>query len=435
MIRRLRWVVPALPLLLVPLAGSGPEPARAVLSPHLGYGINVRDQSRINSLVDHLGLDWVKLWEEYGPLPSERLPYQVLYLVDCGEYADDADLTAWGDHVEALAADGLGLVEAYEICNEPNLSRFWLGQPPDPVRYAEMLCVAYERVKSIDPDAAVVSGGLAPVGRIQGNCGGWDGNDCGAMDERAYAQAMVSLAGGSCLDAFGYHPYGFAYAPEQDPEQVSNGFAFRGAEVMRDILLSRGLDHVPVWATEFNWLRDSASDGELPGYCVDYYETWFGWMEVTEQQQADYLVGAFQYADDNWPWMHAMFVWNLDWQDYHTWGCEAARYFSIRRHDGTITGTLTQAYTALQTMDKRPGPFAPRLRAYPGNLLLLADVDEPGLIESGVVVRNVGYRTLGWTATSDPAEGLTVTLPISISLISPRPRAPMIIRSICLSFA
>lgn len=44
-----------------------------------------------------------------------------------------------------------------------------------------------------------------------------------------------------------------------------------------------------------------------------------GWVapydgaQVSDQAQADYLVGAFQYARANWPWLGAMFVANLDY--------------------------------------------------------------------------------------------------------------------------
>ena len=215
------------------------------------------------------------------------------------------------------------------------------------------------------------------------------------------------------MNAFGYHPYGFVYEPEQDAATVSNGFAFRGAEIMHQILVQYGIDYIPIWATEFNWLRDWTEDGGLPHHCIDYYETWFGWMQVTGAQQADYLVRAFEYADENWPWMHAMFVWNLDWHDYHTWDCEAARYFSIRRDNGTSLGLPTLAYSSMISMTKRPGPFAPRLHIAPQSLLLLADVDESGVIVSGVRVRNAGYRTLDWTAAADLAGDIVPTLPVT----------------------
>ena len=394
---------------------TAPLPAHAEIPPHLGYGINVRQESSIDPLVAPLGFEWLKLWEEYeNNPPAERLPYQVLFAIE--RNGMPANLDQWGDHVEAIATAGLGFVEAYEIGNEPNADRFWNNSPPDPGQYVQALQVAYERIKAVDPAAIVVSAGLAPVGRIQGTCNGWSGNNCDAMDEREFARQMFLLGAGDYFDAFGYHPYGFAYAPETDPHSVENGFAFRGAEVMYDLLEQHDLGHKPVWATEFNWLRDWTEDGGMPSDCRSDYEAIFGWMEVPGETQASYLVDAFQYADENWPWMGAMFVWNLDWHNYHTWDCEAAHYFSVRKNDDSDTGATTLAYDALVTMEKRAGHFGPRLVITPTALTFLADVEEPEVFTSALVPLNVGYRALTWTATVAAGMPLTPTLVITTGL-------------------
>jgi hypothetical protein len=204
-----------------------------------------------------------------------------------------------------------------------------------------MLEIAHDRIKAVDPAAIVVSAGLAPVGRIEGTCNGWSGNNCSAMDEREYARQMFLLGAGDSFDAFGYHPYGFAYEPERaldelPPGDSGNGFAFRGTEVMHDLLEQHDLGDTPIWATEFSWLRDPEEDGADSGWChrIPEYEDVFGWMDVPEVQQADYLTRAFRYADENWPWMGPMFVWNLDWYDYN-WLCHDARYFSVLKIDYT----------------------------------------------------------------------------------------------------
>lgn len=351
-------------LRLGPLGASTPRPAQAapldaslVTStyplPHLRYGINVRDLERL-PLVEPLGLEWVKLWETYSGLPERRLPQAVLFGLHCGPYTDDLD--AWRAHVTEIVTASAGTVEAFEICNEPNLRAYGWGQTPDPAQFTAMLCAAYDAVKAHDPGALVVSGGLAPTGRIPGTCEGWQGNNCDAMDEQLFLQAMLAEGAADCMDAFGYHPYGFAYAPEQDPTAVSNGFAFRGVELVREILVEHGLSDLPIWATEFNWLRHPAEDGRAA--CTEDEAFWsaFGWHAVSETTQADYLVRAFDYADRHWPWMEGMFVWNLDWHDfYYPVLCEASQFFALRRYDAsTRDGTPTEAYDALAALEKRP---------------------------------------------------------------------------------
>jgi hypothetical protein len=401
---------------LCPVPSSARPASGIAFSPHLGYGINVRHQDKVGSLFAPLGFEWLKLWEEYGPLPTTRYPYQVLFLIDC--YGRSGDLEAWRSDVRALAIAGKGLVEAYEICNEPNFAQ-WVNRgvdphvAPDPALYVQMLQVAYETIEEVDPGAIVVSAGLAPVGRIQGTCNGWNGNNCQAMDEREYARQMLILGAGDYFDAFGYHPYGFAYSPETDPYSVSNGFAFRGTEIMHDIMVDDGVGDKSIWATEFSWLRDPSYDPSPAGWCHHdpVFVANFEWMDVSESQQSGYLVRAFEYADENWPWMGVMAVWNLDWYDYDS-GCEASRFFSVRKDDGSALGTPALAYDALASMDKRPGHFGLRLSVEPDALVFLADVDEPGTITHTITPRNTGGGVLTWTANATLGMDVTPILPV-----------------------
>jgi hypothetical protein len=376
------------------------------LSAHIGYGLNVRDPANLDSLFSPLGFEWVKLYEQYDALPIERLPYKVLYRIQLNGLP--ISITAWGDHVSAIAQAGKGLVEAYEIGNEPNQSWQWGNQVPDPDEFVGALKVAYARIKAEDPDAVIVSGGLGPVGRIEATPEGegWPGNDGRSMDEWEYAKAMFTQCITGCFDVLGYHPFGFAYPPETDPNSVPNNFAFRGAEDIRQIMLTYGLDDKPVWATEFGWIRDPDADGW--GGCKfqpDFNEP-FGWMLVSALQQADYLSRSYAYADAHWPWMEAMFVWNLDWND-QGWTCDNIRFFSLRY----VSGDAAPAYDALAAMDKRPGPVGCRLMIEPNRTAYLTDVDHPLLITETINVGDMdGCDSVTWTVTLDPSSTLQPNL-------------------------
>lgn len=378
--------------------------------PHLGYGINVRNLSELDTLAAPLGVGWIRLWDEYSGLPTTTLPYNVLYNINCRPYI--GDMNAWGNAIAAVAQAGKDKVNAYEICNEPNVYGFWNSSPPDPARFSEMLCIANAQIKAVDPDAIVISGGLAPVGRIEGTYNSWAGHNFFTMDERTYLKAMLDSGAGACMDGFGYHPYGFAYTPETNPDAVSNGFVFRGAEKMHDILVTKGHADIPIWATEFNWLRRATDDGF---YCDNDYEYshYFKWQEVSAQTQADYLVRAFQYADDNWPWMHGMFVWNLDWHNYKITEhpCLHSRFYALRRFDGTTQGSATPAYTQFAAMDKRPGLMLnPELKVTPSSLFFLTELSTPKLVTGKVFIQNSGYHTMTWDAVVTPGTGFTPVL-------------------------
>jgi hypothetical protein len=383
--------------------------AQEVLSPHLGYGVNLRDPMHIETLLPPLDFEWIKLYEQYDALPSTRLPYKVLYRIQLD--GPPADLAAWGGHVTAIAQAGRGLVEAYEIGNEPNQSWQWGNQVPNPNQYVSALQVAYQAIKEVDPDVTVVSGGLGPVGRIRATPEGegLPGNNGASMDEWEYARLMFSQCLTGCFDVFGYHPFGFAYSPETDPDSVSNNFAFRGAEDLRRIMLDYGLDNVKMWATEFGWIRGPDADGM--GWCklvADFNDS-FGWMLVSPLEQADYLSRAFAYADAHWPWMEAMFVWNLDWND-QGWQCDHIRFFSLRY----VSGELTPAYEALATMEKRPGPVGCRLWVEPQQFVYWAELSVPRHITERVMLQDWGgCDPITWTARLHPSNTLHLTLPVT----------------------
>ncbi len=373
--------------------------------PHLGYGMNVRDPANLDALFTPLGFEWVKLYEQYDALPATRLPYKVLYRLQLD--GPPEDLAAWGVHVRAIAQAGRGRVEAYEIGNEPNQRWQWGGQVPDPDEYVAALRVAYVNIKAVDPEVLVVSGGLGPVGRIQAtpNGEGQPGNNGASMDEWHYARFMFSQCETGCFDVFGYHPFGFAYPPETPPASVENHFAFRGAEDLRQIMVAHGLGDKPMWATEFGWIRNPNPDGL--GWCtlVPDFNDPFGWMLVDELQQADYLSRALAYADAHWPWMQAMFVWNLDWND-QGWTCDHVRFFSLRHVDGSAT----PAYEALAALSKRPGPVGCRLFAEPSALVYRAEVGRPQPVTASARIRSlVGCEALTWSATRVPSSTLRLT--------------------------
>ena len=412
-------------LLILLVRGGGADPGGAQTEPHLFYGMSVfadrSDYHRDNWetwMPD--GFQWVKIWEEkVGPLTTPPTGnYKILYQLHCDELP--GDLEDWGDHITEVVSQTHSFVQAYEICNEPNT--FW-EPDPDPAEYIQVLHKAYERIKAVDSQAIVVAAGLAPVGRVQGNCKGYDGNDCNSMDELKFWHSFFKLGGGEYFDVFSIHPYGFAYEPETNPYSVSNNFCFRNAELQYAILQEYGYDGRPVWATEFGWLRASSEDGVFPGWCSccdGIYRSTVGWIEVTEAQQADYLVRAFQYADQNWPWMHGMFLWNLDWYD-EGWLCEPSRYYSIMKvdysgdwdpntDDHTYHPWFSEAHESVGDMEKRPAELNPKLRVTPGKFTAATGISETLNVTFTAWVDNPWYYSLSWTAAADTGQTVVPTL-------------------------
>src|SRR5581483_4572886 len=104
----------------------------------------------------------------------------------------------------ALAAYLKGRVVAYELWNEPNLSGEWGGQPPNPEAYARLLLAAYPLIKAADPNALVVSAGLASTGGDGGAT---------ALNDVDFLSRLYAAGARNSFDVLGSHPYGFASAP------------------------------------------------------------------------------------------------------------------------------------------------------------------------------------------------------------------------------
>jgi hypothetical protein len=187
----------------------------------------------------------------------------------------------------------------------------------------------------------VVSAGLA------------NGSTAPSMDDLTYLRAFYAAGAKGSFDALGTHPYG----GDQPPESTTcNGTCFRRPEQQRLIMEEFG-DATPMWATEVGWLHESSYDlGQH-----------FNGQKVTAQQQADYLVRAFQFAEANWSWMGPMFVFNHDHSTAMWCGgpcypvTTSVHWFSVLNPDRTPR----PAYTALQNMPKdvvspAPTPTATR---------------------------------------------------------------------------
>lgn len=333
--------------------------------PEFGYGANVADLDNVPRLRE-MGFQWMKGfvgWDGIEPkfwyydwtnlskatvaardngigllLRVDRTPDWARPSNDNPLAPPDPEyLSAWSDFIGNLARRGKGYVAAYEIWNEPNLAVEWGGNRPDPEYYVEMLRIAYQQIKAADPNALVVSAGLAPT---QGD-GGTE-----AMDNLVYLRQMYELGAGAYFDVLGSHPYGFASPPDADPRLDAS---FRSAELERQLMVEFGDSDKQVWATEAGWLLDPATV-DL-GACRDKPGVRAAlWAAMDSQTAARYTTDAFSYAYKNWPWMDAIFLFNLDFSlaPWYSDPCEPMTFYSLLGPDGVPR----PGFNALQDMPK-----------------------------------------------------------------------------------
>ncbi len=250
-------------------------------------------------------------------------------------------LEDWKDFVQQLTERYKGKVQAYEIWNEPNLSREWGNAAPDAKAYAEMLRVSYTEIKKLDSSALVISAGLSPTTEQTDR----------AQADVVYLQQMYQNGAKQYFDMLGAHAPGFKATPEADPadvarsadlsnndpspENLRRAYAFRHAEDVRKIMEDNGDQGKQMAIMEMGWTSDPRPNSP------------YKWHAVTEDQKGEYLVRALQFAKQNWnPWMGLMTViyvpdpgWTASDEQY---------YWSVTNPDGTAR----PAYNALKARPK-----------------------------------------------------------------------------------
>jgi hypothetical protein len=277
-------------------------------------------------LTKDAGFNWVKQWFSWQDIEgagkgkydwshTDRIVEQVekygLKLIV--RVSEDPDRPFWAgsppanaghfaDFLAAVASRYRGRIHAYQIWNEPNLAREWGYKRPDPAGYARMLKMAYSAIKSIDPNAIVVTAGMAPTGTD---------SEIAMPDVKFYDLMYQAMGGVSTgyFDMLGVHGAGYAAPPELSPDEAAADkpryggerfFAFRHIEDVRAVMERYGDQGKRVVVLEFGWTTDPVN----PDYA------WHGaGAGIDEALKGKYVVRAYQWAAEHWrPWIALMIV-------------------------------------------------------------------------------------------------------------------------------
>ncbi|MBN1977986.1 MAG: cellulase family glycosylhydrolase [Anaerolineae bacterium] len=313
-----------------------PRPTPTPLAvPKPGYGVQVHffagDLGTTIKWTRELGGGWVKQqveWHtfehspgefDWGPLDHvvdscEAMGFKLLLSVVRApdwlravevESGPPADYAEFGRFMEQLATRYRGRVAAYELWNEPNLAREWRGDVLDPARFVALVAEGSGAVRAADPGALVISGAPAVTGINDG---------VEAVDDRVFLRGMYEAGVARWVDGIGAHPYGFANPPDESWQDVTHvasshndhpSFFFRDTlEDYHAIMLEYGDTEHRIWATEFGWPSvENMGSMDTAG--------WEYALEVSEEQQAEYIVRAFHMGDER-PWVGPMFLWNVN---------------------------------------------------------------------------------------------------------------------------
>ncbi len=192
-------------------------------------------------------------------------------------------------------------IDAYEIWNEPNLIREWHGALPfNGAGYMQLFVPAHAAIRQLDPEAVIVTAGLAPTGTLDGS-----------VDDRDYLRQMYAAGLAQYTDVvLGIHPYSWGNPPdfvccntipERGWDDDPHFFFADTLREYRDIMLQNG-HGIQMWATEFGW-------STWEGYPTAPPELWVGYN--TAQDQLNYTVRAFEIAQAS-EYIGLMFLWNFN---------------------------------------------------------------------------------------------------------------------------
>ena len=221
----------------------------------------------------------------------------------------------YADFLKAFVQHYKGKIGYITVWNEPNLEREWQpGQPVNPAQYVQMLKLAYQAVKSVDPTVKVLAAPLAITLEEKVN-----------LSELTYLDQMYKNGAKDFFDIMPANAYGLEFAPDAAPDPTV--LNYRRVELLHNVMVKNNDANKAVWFNEYGW---NASPQSVDPATVK-------WRRVTEQQQADYTIQGMQYARQNWPWAGVIFVW----------------FF---RQVGDIPDTNSEQYFQLVTKDFAPKP-------------------------------------------------------------------------------
>lgn len=359
-------------IIKIPAPGTQPQPTSRPDTPatpvdvaelenaEFGSGIEIfpvgQDMNVIISQLSQLDVTWVKLtldWRDLEPVQGElnldtlntvinaldEAGYEILVnltgapdwarpeadpAVNAVQTGPPANLEDFGTFAGRIATQYAGIIDAYEIWKQPNIRTWWRAETGSArmsdVKYTDLLRVAYNAIKTADPQAFVITAGLAPT----------EFNDrINAINDRVFVQGLYDNGVEGIADAIGAAPEGFANPPDNRAPTRSDGveshyergvfFFLDTLSDYRTIMLRNEDSDRSIWITQFGWGTTEGGIIQPPDQTMVYL------TYNSLEEQAIYISRAFELAEEL-GYVGPMMLYNLN-------GCSAgltnACYYSL----------------------------------------------------------------------------------------------------------
>jgi hypothetical protein len=202
-----------------------------------------------------------------------------------GDFAPPDNYNDYGDFVATVVDRYRGKIRFYQLWNEPNIYPEWGEQDVNAKDYVRLLQIGYTRAKATDPNAVILSAGLAQTADERAQ----------AMSDLVFLQQMYDAGARGYFDILAAQDYGL-YTGPGDRRVEFGRTNFSRPILLREIMVKNGDADKPIWAMEVGW--NTAPPG-MPAT--------FG--RVTVSQQTRYTVQAYDRAQNEWPWMGGLMYW------------------------------------------------------------------------------------------------------------------------------
>ncbi|MQY12767.1 hypothetical protein SRB5_29060 [Streptomyces sp. RB5] len=224
-------------------------------------------------------------------------------------------------------------VHTWQIWNEPNIP-FW-SPKPDPAAYTKLLKSSSRAIKSVDPGATVLMGGLASVS-----------SDDLHIAHSEFLRAVAKLGALDAVDAISYHPYTY---PHLASARTKYGSAFEDISASENNLASilelYGKPKMPIWLTE------TGAPTSGPGNVSDGTRIPANTTHVTEEFQARIAEDLVTTTGAN-PRVAVLF-WFADQDSARVKDNRSkSRYFGLRRFDGSAKPSFKALQKAIAAYKK-----------------------------------------------------------------------------------
>lgn len=203
-----------------------------------------------------------------------------------GNFAPPDNFDDYGDFVKVVVTRYRGKIKYYQLWNEPNIFPEWGEQPVNAGDYTRLLKIGYERAKQADPQAVIISAGLAQTLETGPR----------NVSDLIFLQQMYDAGAKNYFDILAVMNYGLFTGPG-DHRADSSRTNFSRPVLLREIMVKNGDAEKPMWAMEIGW-------NALP---LDFENAPYG--RVNTEQQARYAAQAYERAQNEWAWMGVMNYW------------------------------------------------------------------------------------------------------------------------------